>query len=143
MKIIRIIAQIVLLYLFFLAGDFVQKLLHLPIPGSIVGLLLLFILMLCKVVPVDWIESGATTVLAYLPLFFIPATAGIVNHLGIFSGKGLLLILVLIVSTVLTMGAASHSSQLLAGWTKKSSGRVRDVSGLSGIRKVRGKGEEV
>lgn len=128
MKIIRIIIQVFLLYLFYLAGDFLQKQLHLPVSGSIVGLLLLFVLLLFKVVPVKWIEDGATTILAYLPLFFIPATAGIVKHMDIFSGRGLLLILILIVSSVLTIAAAAHTSQWLstlkgkskAGWSSKS-----------------------
>ncbi|HEY2495356.1 MAG TPA: CidA/LrgA family protein [Paenibacillus sp.] len=120
MKIIQIIAQVGLLYLFYLAGNYVQQLLHLPIPGSIVGLLLLFVLLLCKIVPIKWIEHGSTAVLSYLPLFFIPATAGIVNHLGIFSGKGLMLIVIIIVSTALTMVAAAHSSQWLAGWSTRS-----------------------
>ncbi|WP_339247950.1 CidA/LrgA family holin-like protein [Paenibacillus sp. FSL R10-2796] len=127
MKIIRIIIQVFLLYLFYLAGDYLQKQLHLPVSGSIVGLLLLFVLLLFRVVPVKWIEEGATTILAYLPLFFIPATAGIVNHMDIFSGRGLLLILILIVSSVLTIAAAAHSSQRLtsvnnklkAGWSGK------------------------
>ncbi|OMD95457.1 hypothetical protein BSK54_26185 [Paenibacillus odorifer] len=127
MKIIHIIIQVFLLYLFYLAGDYLQKQLHLPVSGSIVGLLLLFVLLLFRVVPVKWIEEGATTILAYLPLFFIPATAGIVNHMDIFSGRGLLLILILIVSSVLTIAAAAHSSQWLtsvnnklkAGWSGK------------------------
>lgn len=114
MKIIRIVIQVFLLYLFYLAGDYLQKQLHLPVSGSIVGLLLLFVLLLFKVIPVRWIEEGATTILAYLPLFFIPATAGIVNHMDIFSGRGLLLILILIVSSVLTIGAAAHSSAWLS-----------------------------
>ncbi|OAB39960.1 hypothetical protein PMSD_02585 [Paenibacillus macquariensis subsp. defensor] len=131
MKIIRIIIQVGLLYLFYLAGDYIQQLLHLPIPGSIVGLLLLFVLLLCKVVPVRWIEHGSSTILSYLPLFFIPATSGIVNHLDIFSGRGLLLIVILIISTVLTIGVAAHSSQWLAG---RSNG--------SGVSDIREKGEE-
>lgn len=114
MKIIRIVIQVFLLYLFYLAGDYLQKQLHLPVSGSIVGLLLLFVLLLFRIIPVKWIEDGATTILAYLPLFFIPATAGIVNHMDIFSGRGLLLILILIVSSVLTIGAAAHSSHWLS-----------------------------
>ncbi|MHA0857835.1 CidA/LrgA family protein [Paenibacillus sp. CMAA1364] len=117
MKIIIMISQVGLLYLFYMAGDYIQKLLHLPIPGSIVGLLLLFGLLLCKVIPVSWIELGSNTILKFLPLFFIPATAGIVNHMDIFNGKGLLLIAVLIVSSVLTIGAAAHASQWLARWS--------------------------
>ncbi|GGH16326.1 CidA/LrgA family protein [Paenibacillus segetis] len=120
MRILRIIAQVLFLYLFSLLGEYLQQLLHLPIPGSIVGLLLLFVLLLCKIVPVKWIEDGSTAVLAYLPLFFIPATAGIVNHMDIFSGRGLLLIGILIVSSVLTMVVAAHFSHWLALLSKKS-----------------------
>lgn len=126
MKIVRIIAQVGLLYLFYLLGETVKQLLHLPIPGSIVGLLLLFVLLLCRVIPVRWIEHGATAILAYLPLFFIPATAGIVDHLSLFSGKGLLLIVVLVVSTVVTIGAAAHSSRWFERW---STGAGRQVPG--------------
>ncbi|WP_379134730.1 CidA/LrgA family holin-like protein [Paenibacillus sp. sgz500958] len=142
MKFSRIIVQVGLLYLFYLAGDYVQKWTHLPIPGSIVGLLLLFILLLCKVVPVSWIEQGATAVLGYLPLFFIPATAGIVDHLSLFSGKGLLLIVILILSTILTMGVSAQVSQWLAGLGKRKSTAEADLNGLQGISIVREKGEE-
>jgi len=143
MKIIRVIAQVGLLYLFYLAGDYVQELLHLPVPGSIVGLLLLFILLLCKVVPVSWIDYGSSAVLANLPLFFIPATAGIVDHLGIFSGKGLLLIVILIVSTLLTMGTASYFSQWMTRIGHKRSGTSESTGGISSIGPVREKGEEL
>ncbi|MEK5236589.1 CidA/LrgA family protein [Paenibacillus sp. FSL L8-0470] len=115
MKIIRIIAEVGILYAFYLAGDYLQKLLHLPVPGSIVGLLLLFILLLCKIVPLKLIENGSSFILAYLPMFFIPATAGIMNHLDIFSGRGLLLIAILVVSSVLTMVVTAHSSQWFTG----------------------------
>ncbi|MFC6651544.1 CidA/LrgA family holin-like protein [Paenibacillus rhizoplanae] len=119
MKIIRIIAEVCLLYVFFLAGDYLQELLHLPIPGSIVGLLLLFVLLLLKIVPVKLIENGSSFILAYLPMFFIPATAGIMNHLDIFSGRGLLLIGILIISSVLTMVVTAHSSQWIAARSVK------------------------
>ncbi|MBT2291159.1 CidA/LrgA family holin-like protein [Paenibacillus albidus] len=137
MKIIRILAQIALLYVFYMAGDYLQKLLHLPIPGSIVGLLLLFVLLLCKVIPVRFIDYGASAILSYLPLFFIPATAGIVNHMDIFSGRGVLLILVLVVSTALTIGVAAHSSQWLAALSSRRNGR--DLR----CRSLREKGKEL
>lgn len=119
MKIIRIIGEVAVLYLFYLAGEYLQQQLQLPIPGSIVGLLLLFILLLLKIVPVKLIENGSSFILAYLPMFFIPATAGIMNHLDIFSGRGLLLIGILVVSSVLTMVVTAYSSE----WITKQSGR--------------------
>lgn len=137
MKIIRIIAEVGLLYVFFLAGDYLQRALHLPIPGSIVGLLLLFVLLLLKIVPVKLIENGSTFILAYLPMFFIPATAGIMNHLDIFSGRGLLLIGILVVSSVLTMVVTAHSSQWIA-----SRSPIRLTRRTYRARSVQGKGKE-
>lgn len=134
MKIIRIIVQVALLYLFYVVGDYLQELLHLPIPGSIVGLLLLFVLLLCKIVPVSWIEHGSNTILAYLPLFFIPSTAGIMNHLDIFSGRGLLLIGIIILSSVLTIGVAAHSSQWLAGRRKNDREVISESSDGGGVK---------
>ncbi|CAH1190433.1 MULTISPECIES: CidA/LrgA family protein [Paenibacillus] len=123
MKIIRVIAEVGLLYVFYLIGDYLQKLLHLPVPGSIVGLLLLFVLLLLRIVPVKLIENGSSFILAYLPMFFIPATAGIMNHLDIFSGRGLLLIAILVVSSVLTMVVTAHSSEWIAGLSANRSSR--------------------
>ncbi|WP_458122256.1 CidA/LrgA family protein [Paenibacillus sp. Z6-24] len=115
MKFVKIIVQIMLLYVIYLAGSYLQEWLSLPIPGSIIGLLLLFIMLLCRVIPVSWIESGSTIILFYLPLFFIPATVGVMNHLDLFAGKGLLLVVVVIISTILTIAVAGHVSQWLAG----------------------------
>lgn len=128
MKAILIVVQIILLYAIYLAGSYVQEWLNLPIPGSIIGLLLLFILLLCRVIPVSWIEKGSTTILFYLPLFFIPATVGVMNHLDLFAGKGLLLVVVVIVSTILTIAVAGHVSQWLAGGPGTRAARTRDSS---------------
>ncbi|AIQ68348.1 CidA/LrgA family protein [Paenibacillus graminis] len=135
MKIIRIIAQVAVLYIFFLAGDYLQKLMHLPVPGSIVGLLLLFILLLFKIVPVKLIEDGSLFILAYLPMFFIPATAGIMNHLDIFSGRGLMMIGILVASSVLTMVVTAHATEWIT--VRRTGSRSR-----SKITVVREKGSE-
>lgn len=52
--------------------------------------------------------------LAFLPLFFIPATVGIVDYFDVFTGKGVLLIVVLILSTILTMAGSGLTSQYLS-----------------------------
>ncbi|MEW4369656.1 CidA/LrgA family holin-like protein [Paenibacillus kandeliae] len=122
MKLFKIIIQIALLYAFAWLGGMIQQWLHLSIPGSILGLLLLFVLLLCRVVPVSWIETGSNTLLFYLPLFFVPATVGVVNHLDLFVGKGLLLVAVVIISTAITIVIAGHVSQWLAIRMEKKAG---------------------
>lgn len=128
MKVLKIIIQIALLYAFAWLGGQIQEWLHLAIPGSIIGLLLLFVLLLCRVVPVSWIEAGSTTILFYLPLFFVPATVGVINHLDLFAGKGLLLVAIVIASTIITIIAAGHASQWLAILTERRCGANETIN---------------
>lgn len=114
MKIIRIVLQLLVLYGFLLIGEAIQALLNLPMPGSIIGFLLLFSALLLKIYPLEWIDAGATFLLSFLSLYFIPATVGVVEYGPLFSGKGVLLLPIVIISTLLTMAAAGLASQKIA-----------------------------
>ncbi|OKL35476.1 CidA/LrgA family protein [Domibacillus mangrovi] len=115
MKFIKVILQMVLLYIFYIGGVWLSDRLHLPLPGSIIGLLLLWTALMLKICPLNWIESGANFILSYLPLFFIPATVGVMNYFHVFAGKGILLILIVVFSTLITMAIAGYTSQYFAG----------------------------
>ncbi|MDN4527146.1 CidA/LrgA family holin-like protein [Fictibacillus fluitans] len=113
MKAIRIILQIAILFAFSLIGEGVNNLLHLPVSGSIVGLILMLICLTFKIVPVKIVEDGASFLLSFLPLLFIPAMAGVMNYPALFSGNGLVLLLIVVLSTLVTMVAAGIASQML------------------------------
>ncbi|WP_341963186.1 CidA/LrgA family protein [Planococcus maritimus] len=114
MKIIRIIVQLLVLYGFLLIGEAIQALLQLPMPGSIIGFLLLFGALLLKIYPLEWIDAGATFLLSFLSLYFIPATVGVVDYGPLFSGKGVWLLPIVSISTLITMAAAGFASQRMA-----------------------------
>ncbi|WP_075981939.1 CidA/LrgA family protein [Bacillus massilinigeriensis] len=113
MKIIRIILQIFFLFIISFIGEWLHKQLHIPLPGSIIGFILLLICLWSKIIPEKWVEDGAGFILAFLPLFFIPASVGIMNHPSLLSLQGGLLILIVIASTIITMIAAGKTSQFL------------------------------
>ena len=81
LKLGKICLHIIILYSFYLLGNWIQISLNLFIPGSVIGMILLFILLLIKGVKITWIEEGATFLINKLPLFFIPATVGIIDYL--------------------------------------------------------------
>ncbi|WP_382391023.1 CidA/LrgA family protein [Lentibacillus juripiscarius] len=114
MKILTIVIQVAFLYIFYFAGSLLQSLLHLPIPGSIVGLLLLFAALLLKICPTQWVETGSVFLLDYLPLLFVPATAGVMNYFNLFAGRTVWLFVITIISTLLVMIFAGHTSRFLA-----------------------------
>lgn len=49
--------------------DLLARTLHLPVPGSILGMVVLFILLQTRVVKLRWIEVGAAWLLGELLLF--------------------------------------------------------------------------
>ncbi|ARD49502.1 CidA/LrgA family protein [Sporosarcina sp. P33] len=114
MKLIVTLVQAAFLYILFLTGEFLRTWLSIPLPGSIIGLLLLWALLAVKIVPLRWVEKGAYVFLSTLPLYLIPATVGVMDYGHVFAGKGSLLIVITIISTFITMAAASLVSQSIA-----------------------------
>ncbi|MGG1572836.1 CidA/LrgA family holin-like protein [Fictibacillus sp. NRS-1165] len=131
MKAIRIILQIVILSAFSMLGEAVHHFFHLPIPGSIIGLILLLTGLSIKMVPVKLIEDGAGFLLSFLPLLFIPAMAGVINYPSLFSGNGALLMLIVVLSTIVTMVAAGIASQWLEQKAAKRKEKKKCNSHLS------------
>nr|WP_272915058.1 CidA/LrgA family holin-like protein [Saccharibacillus sp. WB 17] len=84
---------------------------HLPLPGSILGILALFLLLQFRIVKLEWIELGATWLLAELLLFFIPAAVGVMNYIPLLEQDGMRILAVVVLSTLIVM----TSSGLLAG----------------------------
>ncbi|MEH7248360.1 CidA/LrgA family protein [Neobacillus niacini] len=123
MKFLNTVLQICILYIFFFIGSAIQNLFHLVIPGSIIGLILLFTCLCLKIIPVTFIERGAGFLLSILTLFFIPATVGIMKYPSLLSYHGVLLFIVILLSTVITIAIAGMTSQF---FEKKAQKRKDD-----------------
>ena len=88
MKILKVIIQVIILYVFSMLGNLLQTIFHLPISGSIIGLFLLLAALMLKIIPVPAIKQGSEFLLLFLTLFFVPATIGIMNYPALFSSSG-------------------------------------------------------
>lgn len=113
------IIQIGILYAFFLLGEFIKGLFNLMIPASILGMLLLFTALTLGLVKLAWIEIGAEFMMRHLVFFFIPPTVGVMNYFNLFGGKGVLLIIIPILSTFLVMLSSGHLAQGLTRLTNR------------------------
>lgn len=110
----RIITHIFFLYALLLIGNFLQEVFHLFIPGSVIGMLLLFLLLKMGIIKIKWMEEGTSLLLRHLTLFFIPVTIGFMEYLELFRGKGIFLLLITVISTALVMGVGGAVSEQLA-----------------------------
>jgi holin-like protein len=131
MYVTKVIFQIGILYGLFYIGTFLKDFLHIPLPGSIIGLLLLLILLFLKIIPIHWIQNGANVLITFLPLLLVPATISVMNEPSLFSGKGVILFGIIIVSTIVTMISAGWCSQLLERMAQKRKERIQCNNSLS------------
>lgn len=111
LQLIKIILQIALLSFLTMVGNGIQQVLHLSIPGSVIGMLLLFGLLSTNIIRESWVREGSNLVIKHLTFFFIPATVGVLDYLHVFSGKGSLLIFIVLLSTLLVMAGSGFTSQ--------------------------------
>lgn len=91
------------LLLFQLIGELITRLSGIPVPGPVLGMaLLLFAVLLLKKVP-SGVRTASEGLLRYLPLLFVPAGVGLINH-GLLLKQDIWVIsITLVVSTALTL----------------------------------------
>ncbi|MBQ8592644.1 MAG: CidA/LrgA family protein [Lachnospiraceae bacterium] len=84
--------------------SFVAELLYiflpLPVPASVYGLIILFILLCMKVIKLEQIEDVADFMLAIMPILFIEPSVGLMTSFEAIKGQAVVLVLMCILSTV-------------------------------------------
>lgn len=113
MEIIRTIAQIGIIILFYLTGEFIVAVTGIIIPGSIIGLVILWLALYFKILNVKYIQNGASFMLAFLTLFFIPSTVGVINYPELLTLSGGLFVLAVIMSTIFALVITGKISKFI------------------------------
>lgn len=109
--VIKLILQLALIMLITFIGTEVQKLLHIPLAGSIVGLMLFFLLLQFKIVPESWINVGADFLLKTMVFFFIPSVVGIMDVASNITMNYILFFIVIIFGTCLVALSSGYIAE--------------------------------
>ena len=93
-----------------------------PIPGSIYGIVLLFLGLVTKVIPIHAVKETGHFLVEIMPVMFIPAAAGVLESWELIASSWLQYGLLTIVTTVAVMGVAGRVTQLFTGKGEKKHG---------------------
>ncbi|MDR1163290.1 MAG: CidA/LrgA family protein [Candidatus Accumulibacter sp.] len=88
-----------LLLLYQLAGEAIVRFMKLPIPGPVVGMILLLATLMCHRRAAKDFREGAAVLLQHLSLFFVPAGVGVIVHVSRIADEWLPITLSIVVST--------------------------------------------
>ena len=97
---------------FTLAGEALQRLLPIPIPASVYGLVLLFAALCTGVIKLEQVKTVGSFLASILPILFVAPAVGIVEHWGLISSHLLPIVLVLVGTTVLTFGITGRVAMI-------------------------------
>jgi holin-like protein len=109
-----VLNAITLLLVLQLAGEIISQSLALPVPGPVIGMLLLFIVLLARSRLAAQVRETAQNLLQHLSLLFVPAGVGVMLHVRRVTDEWAAILLALVISTVLTIVVTALSIQLIA-----------------------------
>lgn len=98
---------------FTLAGEVLQRLIPLPIPASVYGLVLLFAALCSKLIRIEQVKKTGDFLSSLLPLLFVSPTVGIIEHWQVIRSDILPIALLIVSTTVVTFGICGRLTQRL------------------------------
>ena len=107
----KLLKSLCIIFGFSFLGDMLHSLFNLPIPGSIIGLLLLFIGLYTKVLDLDLVENSGTSLQKNMGFLFIPLMVGLIDQVELLKLYGFNLLIVIIVTTSVTYIIVAKVSQ--------------------------------
>ena len=75
----KYIKQLAIIILVCFAGELVRYIIPLPVPGSIWGLVLMFILLVTGVIKLEKVEKTADFLVDCMPIMFVPGGVGLMR----------------------------------------------------------------
>ena len=84
-------------------GEIMKYFIPLPIPGSIYGLILMFVLLLLRVIKVEHVKETGEFLIEIMPLMFIPAGVGLITSWEQLQSFMVPLLVITVVSTFVVM----------------------------------------
>ena len=98
---------VTLLLIYQLVGEVSVLLLRIPVPGPVLGMIMLFLTLVFRGRSTASLDSASSALLSHLSLLFVPAGVGMIVHFDRIVNEWLPITVALILSTVITMAATA------------------------------------
>ncbi|MBR2811635.1 MAG: CidA/LrgA family protein [Solobacterium sp.] len=109
----KLLKQFGIILLVTCVGEIIHSLLPLPIPGSIYGLVLMFVLLCTKVIKLEHVRSAAGFLIEIMPVMFIPAAVGLIDSWDQLQPILIPTVVIVLSSTVIVMVLTGLTAQFI------------------------------
>ena len=115
----KYLSQFCIILGFTFAGEALQRLIPLPIPASVYGLVLLFTALCTGIVTLKHVKEAGGFLTSILPVLFVAPAVGIVEHWALIRPQLLAIALLILGTTAATFGISGRITQWLSGKEEK------------------------
>ena len=115
----KYLPQALLVFLFTCLGELLHYLIPVPIPASIYGMILLFLALFTGIVPLKAVKEAGSFLTSILPVLFVVATVGLIDHWELLRSALLPIALILILTTLLTFAISGWIAQWITDRKEK------------------------
>lgn len=115
----KYLAQLTIILAVSLVSEALGYFIPLPVPASVYGLVIMFLLLWTKVIKLSQVENVADFFLQIMPFFFVAPTVGLITSFDAIRGNVLWLVLMCFISTVVTIAVTGTVAQLVMKLMKK------------------------
>ena len=97
----KYLKQLMIILGAYLLGVAIQFMFNLPIPGTVLGLVILFLGLYSGIIKVEMIEDMCEILISHMSFLFVPAGVGLITSFNLLSENIVALSLIILISTII------------------------------------------
>lgn len=109
----KYLKQLMIILIAYFLGVIIQSVFNLPIPGTVLGLIILFLALSFGIVKTEMIEDICDILTSHMSFLFVPAGVGLITSMDILKNNAISFTVIILVSTVVVWIVTAYVVKLL------------------------------
>lgn len=101
-------------------GEMLNRVISLPVPASIYGIVILFLCLEIKIIKVESIKETSKFLIDIMPIMFVPAAVGLIETWGMLKTSLVSYMVITVVGTFVVMIISGWVTQLVIHFSRKN-----------------------
>ncbi|MDP4090944.1 MAG: CidA/LrgA family protein [Bacillota bacterium] len=115
----KLLRQFGILLVICYIGEFLKEAFKLPLPGNIIGMIILFLLLSAGIVKLEMLKEVSSFLLEHLAFFFVPAGVGLIAYMDVLGANWVTILGISLITTILVAGVTGKAIELMMRGVKK------------------------
>ncbi|WP_459479647.1 CidA/LrgA family protein [Clostridium saccharoperbutylacetonicum] len=109
----KYLKQLMIILMAYFLGVILQSVFNLPIPGTVIGLIILFFGLSFGIVKMEMIEDICDVLISHMSFLFVPAGVGLITSLDILKSNAISFSVIILISTVVVWVVTAYVVKML------------------------------